>query len=78
MLSALVMQIDWRAFQANHRAEWLECLRAAFAGLDSDRDGRVHVEELMRLLQDKLPEDAVSVSAVPRRYALSYSMEYMR
>lgn len=57
----LASQIDWRSFQANHRAEWMECLRAAFAGLDSDHDGRVRVEQLVTLLADKLPEEEVRV-----------------
>ena len=48
--------------QVNHRAEWLELLQQAFAGLDADGDGVVRLPELLRLLADKLPEHEVNAA----------------
>lgn len=48
-----------REFQANHRGEWLACLRSAFQGLDANADGRIGTEEIVALLKDKLPEEEV-------------------
>ena len=53
------VQVDWRAFQANHRGEWLSCLRKTFQDLDVDQSGRLSTETLVRLLSDKLPEGEV-------------------
>lgn len=32
----IASQIDWRTFQANHRDEWLACLRNTFQEIDAD------------------------------------------
>ncbi len=53
------MQVDWRAFQANHRDEWLACLKKTFHALDKDGTGRVGIDDITALLQDKLPENEV-------------------
>lgn len=54
--------MDWRAFQANHRDEWLDCLRKTFEAIDVDRDGNVQVKELVDLLSSKLPESEVNLA----------------
>ncbi|GIL43935.1 hypothetical protein Vafri_1520 [Volvox africanus] len=60
----IASQVDWRTFQANHRAEWLDCLRKAFEGLGggSGPDGRVSLDQLMAALHEKLPEEEVNLA----------------
>ncbi|KAL4853803.1 Calcium-dependent protein kinase 34 [Chlorella vulgaris] len=48
-------QMDWGVLQESNRELWLECARRAFAGLDSDSDGRLSVESLIGTLRRKLP-----------------------
>lgn len=40
--------MDWSSFQANHREEWLALLRKTFASLDSDKDGVLRAEDMIR------------------------------
>jgi hypothetical protein len=50
------------ALQANHRGEWMECLRRAFeelGGGGGGEGGRLRVDTLVEALADKLPEDEV-------------------
>lgn len=47
--------MDWGVLQESNRELWLECARRAFAGLDSDSDGRLSVEALIGTLRRKLP-----------------------
>ncbi|GIL95565.1 hypothetical protein Vretimale_1571, partial [Volvox reticuliferus] len=60
----IASQVDWRTFQANHRAEWLDCLRKAFEDLGggSGPDGRVSLDQLMAALHEKLPEEEVNLA----------------
>ena len=32
----IASQVDWRTYQANHRDEWLACLRHTFQGIDAE------------------------------------------
>ncbi|GFR39841.1 hypothetical protein Agub_g336 [Astrephomene gubernaculifera] len=60
----IASQVDWRSFQANHRSQWLDCLRKAFAELGGGQGpgGRVTVEQLVAALSDKLPEEEVNLA----------------
>lgn len=57
-------QVDWRTFQANHRAEWMSCLRKAFEELGGGAGpgGALSLEALMAALNEKLPEEEVGGS----------------
>ncbi len=63
----LVLLRRRRSFQANHREEWLACLRKAFDGLARQTDGRIGEDQIVALLKDKLPEEEVSQGV--RRYS---------
>lgn len=50
-------QIDWRHLQQNHMDTWLDIARRAFAALDHNGDGLLHVSDIMSSLRSKLPHD---------------------
>jgi calcium-dependent protein kinase len=50
-------QIDWRHLQQNHMDTWLDIARRAFAALDLNSDGLLHVDDIMGSLKAKLPQD---------------------
>jgi calcium-dependent protein kinase len=50
-------QIDWRHLQQNHMDTWLDIARRAFAALDHNGDGLLHVGDIMSSLKAKLPHD---------------------
>jgi hypothetical protein len=52
----LASQLDWRKLQQNHREMWLECARDTFSSLDTDQDGVIGANELVRILRGKLPD----------------------
>ncbi|KAG2495634.1 hypothetical protein HYH03_006234 [Edaphochlamys debaryana] len=60
----IASQVDWRSFQANHRAEWMQCLRHAFEELGGGAGGAgaISVEQLEAALNDKLPEEEVNLA----------------
>ncbi|CAG9460057.1 unnamed protein product [Pedinophyceae sp. YPF-701] len=47
--------IDWKAFQRNCTDQWLEHLKRAFAEMDQDGDGCIWVEDMLKVLRNKLP-----------------------
>ncbi len=51
-----------REFQANHRDEWLACVRKAFDGLACKTDGKIREDQIVALLRDKLPEEEVRLT----------------
>eukprot|EP00798_Chlamydomonas_sp_ICE-L_P012360 gene12360-15541_t len=55
----IASQVDWRAFEANHREEWTKCLMKTFEDIDTSKTGRINMGEIMRLLGEKLPEEEV-------------------
>jgi Ca2+-binding EF-hand superfamily protein len=50
-------QIDWRHLQQNHMDHWLDIAHRAFATLDHNGDGLLHVSDIMSSLKSKLPQD---------------------
>mgnify|MGYP001806592991 CR=1 FL=1 len=50
-------QIDWRHLQQNHMDHWLDIAHRAFAALDHNGDGLLHVSDIMSSLKSKLPQD---------------------
>lgn len=55
-------QIDWRHLQQNHVDTWLAIAHHAFAALDRNSDGLLHVEEIMGSLKAKLPQDELRLT----------------
>lgn len=55
-------QIDWRHLQQNHMDTWLDIARCAFAALDRNGDGLLHVSDIMSSLKSKLPQDELRLT----------------
>lgn len=60
-LPAPLPQVDWHHLQRSHKEAWLELAKAAFASLDTDRDGVLRIDELVARLSQNLSEYEVCV-----------------
>ncbi len=49
----------YHTLSVDHRDQWLECARAAFASMDSAEKGHITSSQLVSLLSTKLPAEEV-------------------